>query len=341
MDKIDKYLFKEIKTINRSICCLWAAIGEGGSGSGFDGEVLTSNLLPDPTLNSDKIWFVKTGTDAGPYYSDGITWFSPLTAILADINTLQTGVNLLFSHDYKITYYEIVSGTSGTITPPTGATFNSDEFGNSGNSILSKINVANKPTFESPETVGGVVVTANLNTTTGAWTTSGTYTDPQVAIIYSLNVSNVYLSNLIYFYIIETVEINNPSALTKQDDTNVTLTLTGTPNTALLQDVDIAVGWTGTLADSRIASAAAWNAKVDPTRNINTTGPLSGGGDLSADRTITTSMNTNKLIGRGTGGVGVMEEITLGSNLSLTGNTLNATGGGGVDFNNSFLLMGG
>lgn len=56
-------------------------------------------------------------------------------------------------------------------------------------------------------------------------------------------------------------------------------------------------------------------------------------GSLSATSPITyaagvtsTSMNTNKLIGRGTIGVGVMEEITLGTNLALTGTTLNVTG---------------
>lgn len=52
-----------------------------------------------------------------------------------------------------------------------------------------------------------------------------------------------------------------PSALTKVDDTNVTLTLGGTPSTSLLQGVSLTLGWTGTLADSRIASAATWNAK--------------------------------------------------------------------------------
>lgn len=52
-----------------------------------------------------------------------------------------------------------------------------------------------------------------------------------------------------------------PAALTKVDDTNVTLTLGGTPATALLQAVSITVGWMGTLADARIASAAYWNAK--------------------------------------------------------------------------------
>ena len=52
-----------------------------------------------------------------------------------------------------------------------------------------------------------------------------------------------------------------PSALTKTDDTNVTLTLGGSPSTALLAGVSLTLGWTGTLADARIASEASWNAK--------------------------------------------------------------------------------
>lgn len=71
------------------------------------------------------------------------------------------------------------------------------------------------------------------------------------------------------------------------------------------------------------------SGKVVSTRTINTTAPLSGGGDLSSDRTLTTSMSSGKLIGRGTAGTGVFEEITLGTNLSLSGTTLNASGGGG------------
>lgn len=42
-----------------------------------------------------------------------------------------------------------------------------------------------------------------------------------------------------------------PSALTRVDDTNVTLTLGGTPSTALLQATSITAGWTGTLANTR------------------------------------------------------------------------------------------
>ena len=58
-----------------------------------------------------------------------------------------------------------------------------------------------------------------------------------------------------------TIPTVTPSALTESDDTNVTITLGGTPSTALLQPVSIAAGWTGTLADSRITSATTWNNK--------------------------------------------------------------------------------
>lgn len=42
-----------------------------------------------------------------------------------------------------------------------------------------------------------------------------------------------------------------PAALTKTDDTNVTVTLGGTPATALLQATSITLGWTGTLSAAR------------------------------------------------------------------------------------------
>jgi hypothetical protein len=53
------------------------------------------------------------------------------------------------------------------------------------------------------------------------------------------------------------------AALTKTDDTNVTLTLGGSPATSVLAATSLTLGWTGTLADSRIASASVWNAKQD------------------------------------------------------------------------------
>jgi hypothetical protein len=123
--------------------------------------------------------------------------------------TLNGRVTNLENNEYKITYYEIVSGASGSLTIPTGAIINAGEFGLSGNAILSKIDGSNKPTFESPKTVGGTVVTASLNETTGAWVASGTYTDTNVALIYSIKIKAINYSNLTYTNIIETVELSD------------------------------------------------------------------------------------------------------------------------------------
>lgn len=62
-----------------------------------------------------------------------------------------------------------------------------------------------------------------------------------------------------------------PAALTKVDDTNVTLTLGGSPSAALLAATSLTLGWTGTLADSRITSASTWNAKQNAI-SLTTTG---------------------------------------------------------------------
>ena len=62
-----------------------------------------------------------------------------------------------------------------------------------------------------------------------------------------------------------------PAALTKTDDTNVTLTLGGTPNTALLQATSITVGWTGTLGAARLNG----NVVQGVTNDTNVTGSIS------------------------------------------------------------------
>ena len=53
--------------------------------------------------------------------------------------SLPARVTNLENNEYKVTYYEIISGTSGSLTIPSQATINAGEFGLSGNAILSKI----------------------------------------------------------------------------------------------------------------------------------------------------------------------------------------------------------
>jgi hypothetical protein len=132
-----------------------------------------------------------------------------------------TRISNLENNVYKITYYEVVSGASGTLTVPSQATINPDEFGLSGNALLSKIDINNKPTYESPLTLGNTVVTASLNTTTGAWAASGAYTDLYVALIYSIDIKAEYFSNLNNFYIIETASLRLRGTQTLQDVTDL------------------------------------------------------------------------------------------------------------------------
>jgi len=61
--------------------------------------------------------------------------------------------------------------------------------------------------------------------------------------------------------------------------------------------------------------------------SVTATSPITSTG--GATPVISTSMATNKLIGRSTAGTGVMEEITIGSGLALSGGTLSSSGSPG------------
>jgi len=149
-----------------------------------------------------------------------------------DLTSTNARITVLENNEYKITYYEVISGTSGSLTIPSQATINAGEFGLSGNAILSKIDGSNKPTFESPKTSGGVIVTASLTTSTGAWVTSGTYTDSNVALIYSIKIKAIYRSNLTYANIIEEAEIGSAyiKNLTSDAQTQIDSKLTASNN---------------------------------------------------------------------------------------------------------------
>lgn len=103
-----------------------------------------------------------------------------------------------------------------------------------------------------------------------------------------------------------TIPSVTPSALTRVNDTNVTLTLGGTPNTALLQGVSLTLGWTGTLADSRITSASNWNtAYTNRISSLTTTGS-SGSASL-----ISNTLNIPTYTLSGLGGVPTSRTLTI------------------------------
>ncbi len=82
-------------------------------------------------------------------------------------------------------------------------------------------------------TIGGNVTFSGANTFAGTTTGNTAVTFPTSGTLAT------------------TAQLPTPAALTKVDDTNVTLTLGGTPATALLQATSITAGWTGTLSGTR------------------------------------------------------------------------------------------
>jgi len=75
-------------------------------------------------------------------------------------------------------------------------------------------------------------------------------------------------------------------------------------------------------AKGRLTAASSGTA---PVTSVTATSPITSTG--GATPVISTSMATGKLLGRSTASTGVVEEITVGSNLTLTSGTLSATGG--------------
>jgi hypothetical protein len=92
-----------------------------------------------------------------------------------------------------------------------------------------------------------------------------------------------------------------PAALTKVDDTNVTLTLSGTPATALLQATSITVGWTGLLSGARggtgIAVATSPGGTTNFLRADGSWAVPPGGGVTPAALTKTDDTNVTLTLG--------------------------------------------
>lgn len=112
------------------------------------------------------------------------------------------------------------------------------------------------------------------------------------------------------------------SALTKTDDTNVTLTLGGTPATALLQATSLTLGWTGQLAVSRGGTGiSSFGTGVATALGINvgTAGSfVVNGGALGTPSSGTLTNATGLPIG-GITGLGTGVATALAANVNGSG----------------------
>lgn len=110
--------------------------------------------------------------------------------------------------------------------------------------------------------------------------------------------------------------ITSPAALTKVDDINVTLTLGGSPTIALLAGVSITAGWTGTLANTRLATMATNTVKGNATSGTASPTDLAVGTCSTAASALIWTTNT---------GFGCNTSITATNATITDDNSTNAT----------------
>lgn len=181
-------------------------------------QIFTDNPIAT-NASTDLMYFSQSpytpGHDAGMTFSDFAAQF-PVVNPSALTKTDDTNVTLTLGGTPATALLEAVSltlGWSGTLSPARGGTGV-----NNGSSTLT---MAGSHTL-----TGAFSSTFNFtNTTNVTFPTSGT--------------------------LATTSQLPTPAALTKTDDTNVTLTLGGTPATALLQATSLTLGWTGQLGLTR------------------------------------------------------------------------------------------
>lgn len=221
-------------------------------------------------------------------------------------NTTGTGVpSIAVAGDFP-TLNQNTTGSAATLT--TGRTI----------SITGDL-AYTSPSFDGSGNVTAAGTLATVNSNVGSFGSStqvGTFTVNAKGLITAA--SNVTITPA-------ASNITGGAALTKVDDTNVTLTLGGTPTTALLAGVSLTLGWSGTLADGRIASASNWNtAYTNRITTLTTTGS-SGAATLTSNVLNIPNYTLAGLGGQpqlsGTGFVKISgTTISYDNNTYLTGN---------------------
>jgi len=109
-----------------------------------------------------------------------------------------------------------------------------------------------------------------------------------------------------------------PAALTKTDDTNVTVTLGGTPTTALLQSTSLTLGWTGTLAAARGGTGVGSLGNITKVDDTNVTLTLGGTptGAVITSTSFTLGWTGTLSVARGGSGAGTLTGVLIGNGTS-------------------------
>ena len=214
--------------------------------------------FPSAALHQGGFHF-DTSTNA-MYYSDGTTWtkvgigtvtgfsaggLSPLFTTSVDFSTTTPHLNFILNS--TVSQYQVFGRSLSGVGPPDWVT-------------LSPV------AFTGAVTSVGLTASGALSVAGSPITTSGT-----IALNWT-GTSSQYVRGDGSLATFPSIPSITPSALTKTNDTNVTLTLGGTPATALLEAVSLTLGWTGILAIGRGGTGLGTLGTVNQLLRVNSGG---------------------------------------------------------------------
>lgn len=258
--------------------------------------------------------------------------------------TSGTTTRVLFDNAGVLGEYTI-SGT-GNVAMTTSPVFTTPNIGSATGSVSG--NAGTATALQNARTIGGVSFDGTANITvasaTGGFTVTGgalTVTDQNVVLSATTGTKfGTATTQKLSFYnstpivqptgniitaltnlglvatpTLPASSVSSGAALTKTDDTNVTLTLGGTPTTALLVAASLTLGWTGTLSGTRggtgvnngastitlggsFTTSGAFTTTLTVTANTNVTLPTTGtlatlaGSEVLTNKTMTGATNT-------------------------------------------------
>ena len=297
-------------------------------GSATSGYILTSDVSGNAT------WAANPGTGSITTI-DGDSGSATPSGGVITINGGTTGLTTLgSSHALSLTGTLKLAngGTNANLTASNGGIFYSTS---TAAAILSGTATANLPLLSGSTaapswgsyalSLGGALTTAGALTTSGAYGVTFTFTNT-TSVTFPTSGT-----------LATTSQLPTPAALTKADDTNVTLTLGGTPATALLQATSITAGWTGTLSGARggtgvantgltinLGSAATgYVLTSDSSGNATWAAPLGGTGltwAANSNATITAAVGNGYILTHGTATtVNLPTTFAAGSQIGIAG----------------------
>ena len=139
--------------------------------------------------------------------------------------SLSNRTTILENNEFKITYFESVSGATGTVAKPATSTILLDQFASGVDAYVSTI-VNGQPTGTFPQTSGGVAIDVTSFNASGDFVLSGTPSAYPVAIIYVIKITGANLANALVNNRVELEETQTDLSATASGTDTYTATIT-------------------------------------------------------------------------------------------------------------------